>query len=239
MSMNRVSMKPVRLSRLVAPAVALAMFPLALSVAPGVAPAAVPMAPVGMLSASSTRMLDFTPGDLRLWQDAETGVHYWFFTYEVVNNTGKDQRFAPLIELLSDEGVVVRQGVDVPSRIVTELKSFIADPLLEDQFEILGVVLQGKTNARNGLAVFRVPVLTALDRNSALRLDSKDNLDITELSVLVQGLSPETKKVTDPKSGEIVTLRRAVRLDYLVPGNPLAKGNVSYPVSRRDDSTFR
>jgi hypothetical protein len=55
----------------------------------------------------------------------------------------------------------------------------------------------------------------------------------------VQGLSPETKKVTDPKSGETVTLRRTVRLDYLVPGNPLAKGNVSYPVSRRDDSTFR
>lgn len=201
--------------------------------------AAASAAASSMLAASASRMLDFAPSDLRLWQDAETGTHYWYFTFEVVNNTGKDQRFAPRIELVSDEGAIVRQGVDVPSRVIKDLKSFIGDPLLEDQFEILGTVLQGKSNARSGLAVFRVPALSETDKGSAFRVDSKENLDHTELTVYVQGLSTETKKVADPKSGQSVTLRRTVRLDYLVPGNPIAKGNVSYPVERRDDSTFR
>jgi hypothetical protein len=196
----------------------------------------------GLASAASRRAvrdLSFTPSDLRLWKDPETGAHFWFFTYEVVNNTGKDQRFAPRIEMLTDEGAVVRQGVDVPVRVSREIKEFIGDPLLEDQFEILGMVLQGEANARSGLVVFRVPALSDSEKHRAFHRSEREHLEHTELTVFVQGLSTETRKEPDAKSGGTVTLRKTVRLDYLVPGDPIAKGNVSYPVAERDDSTFR
>jgi hypothetical protein len=134
--------------------------------------------------------LDFTPSELRLWKDPETGNHFWYFTYEVVNNTGKDQRFAPRIELLVDDGRIVRQGDGVPTRVNRDLKEFLGDALLEDQFEILGMVLQGKTHAKSGLVVFRA-----------------DDLDPTELTVMVQGLSKETEKRQNPKTGETVTAK--------------------------------
>jgi hypothetical protein len=70
--------------------------------------------------------LDFTPSELRLWKDPETGNHFWYFTYEVVNNTGKDQRFAPRIELLVDDGRIVRQGDGVPTSVNRDLKDLFA-----------------------------------------------------------------------------------------------------------------
>ena len=160
--------------------------------------------------------LDFTPSELRLWKDPETGNHFWYFTYEVVNNTGKDQRFAPRIELLVDDGRIVRQGDGVPTRVNRDLKEFLGDALLEDQFEILGMVLQGKTHAKSGLVVFRA-----------------DDLDPTELTVMVQGLSKETEKRQNPKTGETVTLRKTVRIDYLVAGDPRPSGTQTFPAVSR------
>jgi hypothetical protein len=160
--------------------------------------------------------LDFTPSELRLRKDPETGNHFWYFTYEVVNNTGKDQRFAPRIELLVDDGRIVRQGDGVPTRVNRDLKEFLGDALLEDQFEILGMVLQGKTHAKSGLVVFRA-----------------DDLDPTELTVMVQGLSKETEKRQNPKTGETVTLRKTVRIDYLVAGDPRPSGTQTYPAVSR------
>ena len=133
-----------------------------------------------------------------------------------MNNTGKDQRFAPRIELLVDDGRIVRQGDGVPTRVNRDLKEFLGDALLEDQFEILGMVLQGKTHAKSGLVVFRA-----------------DDLVPTELAVMVQGLSKETEKRQNPKTGETVTLRKTARIDYLVAGDPRPSGTQTYPVVSR------
>jgi hypothetical protein len=171
---------------------------------------------------SAARDLDFEPTELRLFRDPESGRHYWYFTFEVVNKTGQDQRFAPRIELLTDEGRIVRQGDGVPGRVQKEIKAYLKNPLLEDQFEILGTVLQGEENARTGLVVF-----------------AADELHPTELAVFVQGLSRDTKKTENPKTGELVTLRKSTRIDYLVPGDPQPKGTVRYPVVATDDSIFR
>jgi hypothetical protein len=194
-----------------------------------------PMAPCAAREAfaapaSSSRALDFTASELRLFKDPESGEHFWFFTYEVVNNTGADQRFAPRIEMLSDEGHVIRQGDGVPGRVTKEIKSFLKNPLLEDQFEILGEVLQGKEHARTGLVVFRAPDLDDADMKTEPRVNADQNLDHTELSVLVQGLSRETEKKVDPKTGATVTLRKTMKLDYQIPGDPSTSGTVVYPI---------
>ena len=163
------------------------------------------------------RELDFSATELRLFKDPESGLHYWFFTYEVENNTGRDIRFAPRIELLIDDGRIVRQGEGVPGSVTAQIKEYLGNPLLEDQFEILGAVMQGKAHAKSGLVVFQAEDLTP-----------------TELTVLVQGLSRESERRPHPKTGEPVTLRKTVRLDYLVPGDPKAIGTETYPIVARE-----
>ena len=157
--------------------------------------------------------LDFTPSELRLFRDPESGKHYWYMTYDVVNKTGKEVRFAPRIDLITDEGQILGQGDGVPSSTVSQIKEFLKNDLLEDQFEILGEVLPGKEHAKTGLVVFRA-----------------DDLKPTELLVMVQGLSRETKKEPHPKTGEPVLLRKTIELSYLVPGDPKPRGSTTYPI---------
>ncbi|MFZ4750269.1 MAG: hypothetical protein ACOYMM_07145 [Phycisphaerales bacterium] len=167
--------------------------------------------------AAAAKELDFTPSELRLFKDADTGKHYWYMTYDVVNNTGKEVRFAPRIDLVVDDGRILAQGEGVSSAVVRQLKAYLKNELLQDQFEILGEVLPGKEHARTGLVVFRA-----------------DDLEPTELTVMVQGLSRETEKKPHPKSGELVTLRKTVRIDYLVPGDPKPRGSTTYPIVNRE-----
>ena len=161
--------------------------------------------------------LDFTPSELRLFKDPDTGKHYWYMTYDVVNNTGKEVRFAPRIDLVFDHGHILAQGEGVSSGVVRQIKKFLGNDLLEDQFEILGEVLPGKEHAKTGLVIFQA-----------------QDLEPTELTVMVQGLSRETEKKPNPKTGEPVTLRKTVRVDYLVPGDPKPRGSTTYPIVNRE-----
>lgn len=181
---------------------------------------------VGLVSTSSafaaplfgaSKELDFKPSELRLYKDPDSGKHYWYMTYDVVNSTGKELRYAPRIDLVADHGKILAQGEGVSSSVVRQLKAYLKNDLLEDQFEILGEVLPGKEHAKSGLVVF-----------------CADDLAPTELTVMVQGLSRETEKRPHPKSGESVTLRKTARIDYLVPGDPKPRGNTTYPIVSRE-----
>lgn len=169
--------------------------------------------PEAMAAVAPPKDLDFTPSELRLFKDPETGKQYWYLTYDVVNNTGKDQRFAPRIELFVDDGAVIAQGTDVPSAVTKRILKYLDNPLVLDHFEVLGEVLQGKEHAKTGLVVFPA-----------------DSQDPTELTVFVAGLSRETKKEKDPKGERMVTLRKTMRLDYLVPGDPKPVGTTKYGI---------
>ncbi|MEY2714791.1 MAG: hypothetical protein RIT24_1134 [Planctomycetota bacterium] len=171
----------------------------------------------GAASIAPPKELDFTASELRLFKDPETGKHFWYMTYDVVNNTGKEVRFAPRIDLVVDDGRILAQGEGVSSGAVRQLKKYLKNELLEDQFEILGEVLPGKEHAKTGLVVFRA-----------------DDLEPTELTVMVQGLSRETEKRAHPKTGEPVTLRKTVRIDYLVSGDPKPRGSTTYPIVNRE-----
>ena len=62
------------------------------------------------------------------------------------------------------------------------------------------------------------------------RVNPKQDLDHADLSVFVLGLSRETEKKVDPKTGATVTLRKTMKLDYQIPGDPSTSGTVVYPI---------
>jgi len=151
---------------------------------------------------------EFRPDALRLVRLAsadEGPTWYAFMTYRVTNSSGQDRMLAPLLELATDKGHVVRSGRTVPPEVTQNIMGMLDDPLLLDQLSIVSTLLQGVENTRRGLAIWRVPDITA-----------------DEIKVFAAGFSGESEAffITDPDTGERVrkVLRKSRMLRYDLPG---------------------
>ena len=152
--------------------------------------------------------LEFQPGPLRLFVDPVDGTKYWYFTYKVVNRTGRDRMWAPRFEFFTDEGEIKVSGKSVPTRVTDEVATMLGNPLLEDQNEILGDILVGEEHAKEGLVIW--PAGPA---------------DTNEFSIFVTGVSGKVRKVADPKTGAPRAERWTLRFNYLVPGDATPRGS--------------
>ncbi len=159
--------------------------------------------------------LDFIPGPLRVitLEVGDEGLQPFFYlTYRVTNNSGEDLQFAPIFEIGNENGDVVRAGVDVPRSVRRALLELLDNPLLEDQIQIIGPILQGRENAKDGLVIWRAPSLTT-----------------DELAVYAAGFSGETQQVEfeNPDSGETETLtfRKTYMVRYATPGTLVGQGS--------------
>lgn len=153
--------------------------------------------------------LDFQPGDFRLYTDPETHQNYWYFTYKVVNRTGQDRWWAPKMELLEDHGGLRRSGKDVSPITVKRIEALIGNKLIEDQFQIIGEIRQGESNAKEGFVVW-----------------SSDALLAKELHLFIRGMSSEFKKMPNPaEGGAEITMHKTMKRDYRVSGDPQARGS--------------
>lgn len=137
---------------------------------------------------------------------------FFYLTYRVTNNSGQDLQFAPIFDLGNEDGDLVRGGVDVSKYVRDYLDDLLDNPLLEDQISIIGPILQGRENAKDGLVIWR-----AVD------------LDADELALYAAGFSGETQIVsfTDPESGEPVelTFRKTYMVRYATPGTIAGRGS--------------
>ena len=187
--------------------------------APAPAPAAAPIAcpmPAAIGAPGPDWQIELKPGDLRLYVDPTDGRRYWYFTYTVTNLTNNDLIFAPRIELFLDSGEVLRSGRGVPTRAVEQVRRLLGDPLLEDQNRIIGDLRVGRENARTGIAMWPA-----------------EDQDVTEVTLFFQGLSSDRKVVKHHGSGKDVSLYRTLRREYLVPGDPEARGSAPLALNPR------
>lgn len=146
--------------------------------------------------------LDFRPGTLRLVTDADSGARYWVFTYTIANKTGKTQRFSPRFELLMGDGTILEAGRDVPVDAGRRVLRSVGSDQALDQFQIMGEILDGEANAREGVVVWPA------------KGDSK------EITLFVSGMSAAFDRVKDPATGKDATIRRSWSRQYSVPGSP-------------------
>jgi hypothetical protein len=163
--------------------------------------AAKPVAPVQRVAPATPDDLELRPGTLVQVTDAATGQPYWVFSYVVANKTGKPQRFAPRFELVTGEGRMQTAGSEVPPEAQRRLQRMMGKMEAADQFQIMGEILEGEANAREGFAVF-----------------SAKSGDTKELTLYIAGLSRAQDTVVDPSTGAKTVLRRTLRREYSVPG---------------------
>lgn len=145
--------------------------------------------------------LDFRAGELRHFVDPVDGRAYWYFTYKVVNRTEVERMWAPKFEFFGDRGQLLDSGRNVPTRVTKALLEKAGTRFTQDQYQILGPILVGEENAKEGLVVF-----PSLDP------------EITEITLFVGGVSSKIRREPDPVSGEVRTQRRVLRLEFHVPG---------------------
>ncbi len=149
---------------------------------------------------------DLRPGPLRITTvsvDGEEPRAYFYMPYYVENNSGEDRFLAPRFELATEEGEIIRSGGSaVPREVVRTLIARFRNQLLEDEISMLGPILQGPENAREGLVIWPAGDLT-----------------VDEVTIYASGFSGETKQFVRPDTGETVVLRKTRMLRHATPGN--------------------
>lgn len=163
---------------------------------------------------------DVRPGALRFtkFETPDGQIRgYFFLTYRVVNNTKEDLLLAPLFELTTENGDVVRSGRDVPPSVMKKIMAEVDNPLAQDQISILGTLLQGEENGREGVVVF-----------------SDVDISARDLTIYATGFSGETApyEVKDPKTGKPrrELLRKTLSLEYKLPGDVTGRVNEPLPL---------
>ena len=132
----------------------------------------------------------------------EGPVRVFYMTYSVANLTAEDLYLAPLFELATDEGDIVRSGRGVPAEVYASLLQRLRDPLLKDEISIQGSLRQGREHTRRGLVVWMLPAT-----------------DMDEVVVYAAGFSGETRSIEKPDTKEKVILRKTRMLRHPVPGS--------------------
>jgi len=127
---------------------------------------------------------------------------FWYVTYTVTNETGEDQLFIPEIWLLTDGGDLMQANRKVPPAVFRAVKDYLGNPLLESPTQIVGKILQGEDNARDGVAMWPVP-----------------GHDVDVMRIFFGGLSGETHEVKDPGTGETRVLRKTLMVEFHAPGD--------------------
>ena len=158
--------------------------------------------------------LQVDPGALRatVVDAGELGkIPVLYMTYRVANLSNEELYLAPLWELATDEGDILRSGRGVPADVYRTLLERLKNPFLQDEIAIQGTIRPGRENTRQGLVVWLLP-----------------GTDMDELSVYGAGFSGETRAVTRPDTGEKVILRKTLMLRHPVPGEIDAEINPTF-----------
>ncbi len=174
-----------------------------MSAAPAPAPV-VALAPPEPEAIPRRWQLEIEPGSLRLATVELPGgakKAFYYLTYRVINNSGEDLLFAPSFELTSEYGNR-RSGTEVPTEVTRALIAQTQNTYIEDQISIIGQLLQGKENAKDGIVIWPA-----------------NDLDVDSLVIYAAGFSGETTSVDMPATKDKVVLRKTFQMNYQVAGD--------------------
>jgi hypothetical protein len=131
---------------------------------------------------------------------------YWYMTYSVTNETDKEQLFLPAFELLTEDGRVIRNDINIPHSVFEAVKKREGVRFLEPAALIGGELRIGPDQAKDGVAIWPEPAA-----------------EMGTFSVFVSGLSGEIATVKGA-DGKDVILRKTLQLNYLIRGDDAYPG---------------
>lgn len=151
------------------------------------------------------------PRMVRVKEPGKPTKLYWYVTYVIVNDTGKDRLFVPEFTLVTDTDKVYRDVVVPAAERLARIRSD-ATVKYGNSVTIAGTLPvakpDGRDYAKHGIAIFR-----------GLHPDESVDLKTDFFSIFVTGLSNGYREVTDPKTKKKVIRRKTLRLKFAMPGD--------------------
>jgi hypothetical protein len=146
---------------------------------------------------------------------------YWYMTYRVTNDTGQEQLFLPVFELLTSDGKVHQSDRGISPRVFDAIKDREGNRYLERRSKVEGMLRQGEAQTKDSVAIWKQP----MDKMGQFTifvsgLNGEANTYKMEAGKLVKidpaKMTEETKGV--PKE-QLITLRKTLKLDYSIYGD--------------------
>lgn len=126
-------------------------------------------------------------------------VWYWYMTYTVQNNTGRERMFAPEFQVATDEGDIVTANRRIPPTVFNAIKTRLGNDLLEGPVEVNGRFLVGDDNIKDSLIIWPAPTKP-----------------VGRMTIFVAGMSGETQRLTHGRS-LVVTNKKKGEVTYQGP----------------------
>ena len=127
---------------------------------------------------------------------------FWYMSYKVTNNTGRDVDFYPRSYLFTDTGQLIEAMQGVDALAYPAIAKLLGRELLEEELFVRGKLLQGEENARESVIIWRDFDPQAI-----------------AFKVFISGLSNETAWVKDPMTGKKISLVKTLQLSYGLGGD--------------------
>jgi hypothetical protein len=134
---------------------------------------------------------------------------YWYLTYTVTNNSGKEVNFLPDFEMVSEDGKIHRSDLGIPLPVFDAIKKAEGNDLLITPAQADGPLHQGEDQAKDSVAIWEEP---------SARMGS--------FSIYAGGLNSEFTHAVDndgkpimDADGKQITLRKTLKLDYYIWGD--------------------
>jgi hypothetical protein len=146
---------------------------------------------------------------------------YWYVTYRVTNETGQEQLFLPLFEMLTNDGKMIRSDKAISGRVFDAIKEREGSQFLERRSKVEGTLRQGESQAKDSVAIWKEPMdemgqfsifVTGLNGEAAtfkMEAGKLVKLDPTKI----------TEQTKDVPKDQLFTMRKTLKLDYVVYGD--------------------
>jgi hypothetical protein len=157
-----------------------------------------------------TWQLDFTHGKPKRIvvtpEGEKTPKAFWYMTYTVTNNTGKEQLFLPAFELVTQDGKINRNDINIPKGVFETIKKVEGSRFLQTAAAIGGELRIGAAEGKDGVAIWPEP-----------------SPEMGSFSIFCEGLSGETATMKGPDEKPTI-LRKTLQLNYLIRGDDVYPG---------------
>ncbi len=162
---------------------------------------------------------------------------YWYMLYKVINNSGRDRLFLPAFELVyqrSDGMGRIQADMGINPAVFAAIKKqhqrayrFLKEPVLA-----MGRLLQGRDNAKTTVAIWpafdeqadRFSIYVA-GLSGQTRLVANPNYNRSQPELQEQAL-PDGTKISMTVNPRFFTLRKVLKIDYELPGDPVSRRSI-------------
>lgn len=134
---------------------------------------------------------------------------YWYMTYTVTNDTGKEQDFLPDFQMVANDGKIHPADKNIPLAAFQAIRKREGNDLLQSAIQIAGPLHQGEDQAKDGVAIWEEPLAR-----------------MSSFSIYVGNLSGEFVQMKDDKGaaikdaeGKQIILRKTLELNFVVWGD--------------------